>query len=290
MKRIIGCPTGEWAMKLYTVDRFKNLEYFLDEYEGEYGIEGFAKKVHTYDYLENEKKDDLIIVINDTRKYKDIKDKLEKWGLIENRHFFNGWKLDGNFYHEVYADKNWKEFEHEDLNALRNQREGWKMRAREMALLIPEDINSLMDIGCGEGLLKEFIRKDIKYYGLDYCKRDKDTIVCDINTGKLPDINVDLYYLAGVIDYVIDVPKFIKQFDGAKYVIISKTRNERFIRLDDKVMDSGYMNYGVNSYYCSNLITDMFEVGFVCKKMQWNYLQRDEYYFLFENYAIKGEQ
>lgn len=47
------------------------------------------------------------------------------------------------------------------------------------------------------------------------------------------------------------------------------------------------MNYGTNSYYCSNLITDMFENGFVCRKMQWNYKQRDEYYFLFENYALK---
>ena len=47
---------------------------------------------------------------------------------------------------------------------------------------------------------------------------------------------------------------------------MSKTRNERFIRLDDKVMDSGYMDYGTNSYYCSNLITDMFENGFACRK------------------------
>ena len=287
MKKIIGCPAGEWALKLYTVDRFISLEYLLDEQEGEYGICGFPQRVHSYEYLRNEKIDDLIVIINDTRKYEEIKKKLEKYGLIENIHFFNGWKLDSNFYHEVYADKGWQEFEQSDTNALKRQRQGWKDRARAMSQLIPEDVKVLMDIGCGEELLKEFLCKDIKYYGLDYCERNKETIICDINKEKLPDIKVDLYYMAGIIDYVIDIPNFIKQLSRAKYVVMSKTRNERFIRLDDKVMDSGYMNYGISSYYCSNLITDMFEIGFVCRKMQCNYKQRDEYYFLFENYAVK---
>ena len=287
MKKIIGCPAGEWALKLYTVDRFISLEYLLDEQEGEYGICGFPQRVHSYEYLRNEKIDDLIVIINVTRKYEEIKKKLEKYGLIENIHFFNGWKLDSNFYHEVYADKGWQEFEQSDTNALKRQRQGWKDRARAMSQLIPEDVKVLMDIGCGEELLKEFLCKDIKYYGLDYCERNKETIICDINKEKLPDIKVDLYYMAGIIDYVIDIPNFIKQLSRAKYVVMSKTRNERFIRLDDKVMDSGYMNYGISSYYCSNLITDMFEIGFVCRKMQWNYKQRDEYYFLFENYAVK---
>lgn len=287
MKKIIGCPAGEWALKLYTVDRFISLEYLLDEQEGEYGICGFPQRVHSYEYLRNEKIDDLIVIINDTRKYEEIKKKLEKYGLIENIHFFNGWKLDSNFYHEVYADKGWQEFEQSDTNELKRYRQGWKDRARAMSQLIPEDVKVLMDIGCGEELLKEFLCKDIKYYGLDYCERNKETIICDINKEKLPDIKVDLYYMAGIIDYVIDIPNFIKQLSRAKYVVMSKTRNERFIRLDDKVMDSGYMNYGISSYYCSNLITDMFEIGFVCRKMQWNYKQRDEYYFLFENYAVK---
>lgn len=35
MKRLIGCPAGEWAKKLYTLDRFEKLQYFLDEKEGD---------------------------------------------------------------------------------------------------------------------------------------------------------------------------------------------------------------------------------------------------------------
>lgn len=51
MKKVIGCPAGEWALKLYTVDRFISLEYLLDEQEGEYGICGVSKRVHSYEYL-----------------------------------------------------------------------------------------------------------------------------------------------------------------------------------------------------------------------------------------------
>ena len=76
MKKIIGCTAGEWALKLYTVDRFISLEYLLDEQEGEYGICGVSKRVHSYEYLKNEKIDDLIVIINDTRKYEEIKNGL----------------------------------------------------------------------------------------------------------------------------------------------------------------------------------------------------------------------
>lgn len=198
MKKLIGCPAGEWAKKLFTLDRFEKLVYFLDECEGEYGYTGLKKHVYAYEHLKNENLKDIVVIINDTRKYDEIKDQLEKYGLIENKHFFNGWKLDSSFYKE-----------------------------------------------------------------------------------KLPQLDVDLYYLAGVIDYIENMPQFIKQLKNARYVILSKVRNERFIRLDDKIMDKGYMNYGISAYYVSDLITDMFENEFVCKKMEWNYRERDEYYFLF---------
>lgn len=288
MKKLIGCPTGEWAKKLYTLDRFEKLSYFLDDEEGEFGYDGLKKQVYDYSYLREENIDNIIVIINDTRRYTEIKIKLEEYGLKENEHFFNGWKLDSNFYYKVYDDKNWIEFEEKDNNALARQRAGWQRRARSLAQLIPCDVKSVMDIGCGECLLKEFLSQNIKYYGVDYQKRTDDTIVCDINKNRLPQIDVDLYYIAGVIEYVENIPQFIKQLNKAKYVILSKTRNERFIRLDDKVTDAGYMDFGIKPYYISNLITDMFEEGFVCKKMIWNYKERDEYYFLFINSSYQA--
>ena len=290
MKRLIGCPAGEWAKKLYTLDRFEKLQYFLDEKEGEYGYDCYGgrgrelkKQVYAWSHLENENIDELVVIINDTRNYDRIKIQLERYGLKENKHFFNGWKLDSNFYHEVYEDKNWIDFEKEDSMALIRQQAGWRKRAEMLACLIPSDVRSVMDIGCGECLLKEFLPQNVRYYGLDYKQRYKDTIVCDINKDNLPKLDVDLYYLAGVIDYIHNIPQFIKQFKNAKYVIMSKARNERFIRLDDKIMDKGYMNFGISAYYISDLLTDMSQNGFFCKKMEWNYKERDEYYFWFIN-------
>ena len=43
------------------------------------------------------------------------------------------------------------------------------------------------------------------------------------------------------------------------------------------------MDYGIAAYYISDLITDMYKEGLVCKKMVWNYKSRDEYYLLFKN-------
>lgn len=40
MKKLIGCPAGEWAKKLFTLDRFEKLVYFLDECEGNMDIRG----------------------------------------------------------------------------------------------------------------------------------------------------------------------------------------------------------------------------------------------------------
>lgn len=282
MKKLIGCPTGEWAKKLFTIDRFESLEYFLDEHEGEFGYEGLKKMVHNYEYLKKEKKEDTIVIITDTRRYSEIKKILESYGWIENIHFFNGWKLDMNFYYTLYTDRDWITFENENSNALALQRKGWEKRADAMAKMIPEDVVSVLDIGCGEGLLKQYLPDSIKYYGLDYCKRDDSTIVCDLNKEKMPDIKADLYYMGGVFDYIEDKMHFIEELQNAKYVLLSKTRNERFIRLDDKVIDSGYMNYGINAYYMSDLITDMFQAGFVCRQMHWDYKERDEYYLLFE--------
>ena len=158
MKKLIGCPAGEWAKKLFTLDRFEKLVYFLDECEGEYGYTGLKKHVYAYEHLKNENLKDIVVIINDTRKYDEIKDQLEKYGLIENKHFFNGWKLDSSFYYEVYKDKSWIDFEKEDSMALVRQQAGWKKRAEILARLIPSDVRSVMDVGCGECLLKHFYR------------------------------------------------------------------------------------------------------------------------------------
>ncbi len=43
MKKIMACPVCEWAKKLFTVERFETIDYFLDEKEGEFQVLGTKK-------------------------------------------------------------------------------------------------------------------------------------------------------------------------------------------------------------------------------------------------------
>lgn len=36
MKKLIGCPAGEWARRLFTVERFAQLAYFVDDEDSEF--------------------------------------------------------------------------------------------------------------------------------------------------------------------------------------------------------------------------------------------------------------
>ena len=81
------------------------------------------------------------------------------------------------------------DYERENDSALSNMRTGWEKRAQAMVKLIPKNVGSILDIGCGECLLKKYLPREIKYYGLDYRKRNDETIVCNINEEKIPVIN-----------------------------------------------------------------------------------------------------
>ena len=61
---------------------------------------------------------------------------------------------------------------------------------------------------------KKYLSKKIKYIELDYCKRNEDTIICDMNKDKLPVMDVDMYYLAGVLPYIDDKEALLNQMGG----------------------------------------------------------------------------
>ena len=46
--------------------------------------------------------------------------------------------------------------------------------AEFMASMIPSNVKSIMDIGCGDKKLKKYLNQDIKYYGLDFVSRGGD--------------------------------------------------------------------------------------------------------------------
>ena len=79
-----------------------------------------------------------------------------------------------------------------------------------MAEYIPEG-QDVVELGCGQMHLKKFLPKSAKYTGIDYVMRDSDTVVCDFNKERLPKLESDIYFLAGVLEYAIDPEDIITQ-------------------------------------------------------------------------------
>ena len=197
-------------------------------------------------------------------------------GFEENTHFFNGWKLHTNFYRDYIYSLNWQEFEENSAGIMKTER--WDLRASEMAKLIPPDVKAIMDLGCGSGFLRKYLDSSVKYYGVDYCKRDEETIVCDLNTEEIPAIKVDAYYMAGLLPYIVDIPKFLSKLEECKYIVISQCGYERYIRLDGKI-DSAPSTSFIST---ADLVNLMAHKGFYLREMNWMPFVNDDTYFLFQ--------
>jgi hypothetical protein len=98
------------------------------------------------------------------------------------------------------SNPDWKEIEFFDLR--------WKDRIKEMASHIrPGEV--VLDLGCGQCWLKEFLPENCHYIPCDYVSRSEDTIVCDFNAGQFPEEKVDVCFISGCLEYVQDPGWFV---------------------------------------------------------------------------------
>lgn len=144
----------------------KKISYFVEE-KLNVIPNGFLKdKVFSYEKLLEENKDNVIIIISNSKRYGECAERLTQMGFIENEHFFNGWKLHINYYKKIDELISWEDDEKSKQDVFCNT--AWEKRAEFMASMIPSDVKSIMDIGCGDKKLKKYLNQDIKYYGLDF--------------------------------------------------------------------------------------------------------------------------
>ena len=99
-----------------------------------------------------------------------------------------------------YKTNEWKKIEYFD--------ESWKKRIFQMSKYItPSD--SIVDYGCGKMWLKEYLQTSNIYSGVDYQKRDEETIVCDFNKKEFPNKNSTVAFVSGCLEYVEDPKWFL---------------------------------------------------------------------------------
>jgi hypothetical protein len=86
----------------------------------------------------------------------------------------------------------------------------WEERAKLIARLVPKN-SKVIDFGAGQRTLERHLDPSCSYIPSDLAGRGSDTIVFDLNERPLPDLSylaLDVATLAGVVEYINDVPAF----------------------------------------------------------------------------------
>jgi len=145
-------------------------------------------------------------------------------------------------------------------------------RARIAASFIPAGL-CVVDVGCGSMMpLERHLPQGTRYIPVDVARRDDRTIVVDLNLAPLPDFGADYVVALGLLEYLNDVPGFLRQIP-CNAVLSYAPADQQKPR--DRA-ESGWVNgYTVDAV--SRLCQDAgFQIADLCrcpgKQMIWNLL------------------
>ena len=137
--------------------------------------------------------------------------------------------------------------------------ESWKDRIKVMASYIPQGSKLVVDLGCGKMWLKEFLPPGCSYYGVDYTDRGEGSHVCDLNAGTFPDVNPDVVFISGCLEYINDYHWLVGEVaNRCKRCIISYCTLENVPSLEERK----------NLTWVNNLTDSEFLAVFTSKKMK----------------------
>lgn len=135
-------------------------------------------------------------------------------------------KIIKNIKNIIWKKETWKDIEYFN--------EEWKNRIKLMSTYIEKN-STIIDLGCGEMWTKEFLPLGCNYYAVDYKKRSNDTIICDFNNYQFPNLNVDISFVSGCLEYIDDYLWFIKQITCfSNKCILSYCTIENFPDINDR--------------------------------------------------------
>lgn len=145
-----------------------------------------------------------------------------------------------------------------------------------MAQWINEKDTSVADLGCGKEMhLRKQLHPKCKYIPVDYISRSNDTIVCDFNDDKLPELKFDVAFLCGVLMYLYDPAKFLNWL----CIVTKKKIILRFAQLNEltqKEKFSGHVSCGTVEFVDNIIKTN----GFKITKKEISFDKKREYILL----------
>jgi hypothetical protein len=99
----------------------------------------------------------------------------------------------------------------------------WDDRTIYMSNFITQN-STILDVGCGNQILKRYLPTSCNYIPVDLYKRTSDTIVVNLNNKiKIKNlIPIDYTFFSGVLEYVNDLEYVIKYFKShSQFIILS---------------------------------------------------------------------
>ncbi len=156
----------------------------------------------------------------------------------------------------------------------------WEERAETIAKMIPKGA-SILDAGCGNQILKEFLPADVSYTPADLTARTPDTLLFDANKGVWPEGHWDYIVAAGLLEYVCDLDCFFghagKICDQLIFTYhVNSLRNQKSLDIRSK-------NGWLTDYSLTDLISAADRAGFYLQSAKCPNLKKayGQYYFLF---------
>ena len=92
----------------------------------------------------------------------------------------------------------------------------WEDRVALLARMI-QCKGRLVDYGCGRQHLRNHLPPQTQYVPVDYTSRSPDTIVADFNKLPYPDIDGEIAFISGFLEYMQDAPAFICHIKKLSY-------------------------------------------------------------------------
>ena len=128
-----------------------------------------------------------------------------------------------------------------------------------MARMIPADVKSICDVGCGKRRLKHLLPPGISYIGIDYIQTADDIMTLDLNHDSLPEIITDCIFACGILEFVDDIDKCLNDLikNKPKYVLLSYSPRE-YSRIS-----TPRSNVYHNCLYSCQIVSDICSKGYV---------------------------
>lgn len=137
---------------------------------------------------------------------------------------------------------------------------------KDIISLIPENTESILDVGCGDGHITNYLPETIRVIGLDISESalkhvKREVVIGDITRLPFPDKSIDLVMANDVLEHIVDSDYFnaIKELQrvAKKYLLITLPYNEDYQSRLAKCAECGcvyHINWHQRTYTLQNVL------------------------------------